>query len=348
VDTDKKYMQRCLQLAAMSSGTVAPNPMVGCVIVRNDTILAESYHIQYGGPHAEVNAISQIKDKEVLKQCTLYVNLEPCSHYGKTPPCADLIVSLGIPRVVTGMADPNPLVAGRGIAKLKEAGVEVINGIAEDECRWLNRRFVCFHEKHRPYVLLKWAQSLDGYIDKTRTEGEAPHINWISHEYTRILVHKWRSEEQAVMTGARTVLMDNPQLSVRDWAGPNPVRIVIDSKGSLPSSCRVFDTQAETWVFAPADKFYGANVRCIVTDFKGQYQAFILDTLYSNNIISVMIEGGSQTIAGFAAADLWDEARVFTGHHYFFGGVAAPRLLKGSLLKTEFIGEDLLATLINS
>ncbi len=338
-------MRRCLELSQNGQGKVAPNPLVGCVIVHNGLIIGEGFHNEFGGPHAEINALNSVVQKELLPQSTLYVNLEPCCHHGKTPPCTDRIISEGIRKVVIGMEDPFPKVAGKGIDILKQAGIEVETGILLDECQWLNRRFVRFYRSRRPYVILKWAQTLDGYIDKER-ESDEPKINWITDEKTRILVHKWRTEEQAVMIGGNTATKDNPRLTVRDWKGKNPVRVVIDNTGNLENTLHVFDKEAETLLFTPVLKSYGDHTRTIVTDFSKDALPFIFNTLYENNIQSVIVEGGRQLLTSVIEAGLWDEARIFTGNHYFYKGVEAPRI-SGGQYSTERMGNDVLAVIIN-
>jgi len=245
---DLKYMSRCLQLAQNGVGHVSPNPMVGAVLVCNDIIIGEGSHLRYGEAHAEPNAINAVKNKQLLAQSTLYVNLEPCSHYGKTPPCANLIVQSQIPRVVIGTLDPNPKVAGRGVEILRKAGVEVVVGVLEDECRELNKRFFIFQERNRPYVLLKWAQTADGFIDRNRTsKSELPLA--ISNETTKMLTHKMRSENQAILVGANTVLLDNPSLTVRNWSGRSPIRVAVDRLGRIPADYKILDGQITTIVF---------------------------------------------------------------------------------------------------
>jgi diaminohydroxyphosphoribosylaminopyrimidine deaminase/5-amino-6-(5-phosphoribosylamino)uracil reductase len=241
----EKYMRRCLELASLAGGKVAPNPMVGCVIVANDLIIGEGYHKNYGGPHAEVNTFERVDQKELLKDSTVYVSLEPCAHQGKTPPCADLLISSQVKRVVIGCRDSNPLVSGKGIERLKRAGIEVIEGVLEAECRLLNKRFFTFYERHRPYVVLKWAQTLDGYIDRVRGE-EKQGINWVSTEATKALVHKWRSEEQSILVGRNTIINDNPSLTVRAYDGPNPIRIVIDSQLQISGDLNIYSDEAPT------------------------------------------------------------------------------------------------------
>ena len=238
------YMKRCLDLAMLGLGDTAPNPMVGAVIVHNDTIIGEGFHEKFGSSHAEINALNSVTDRTLLKDSALYVNLEPCSHTGKTPPCADSIIEYGIPEVVTGMADPNPLVAGKGLRKLMDAGVKVINGVLGDQCFELNRRFVTFHVRKRPYIILKWAQTSDNFIDVLRDQPDIQQPTWISNEISRMVVHKWRSEEQAILVGTRTAQMDNPRLNVREWPGKSPVRLVIDRNLKLPKSLNLFDNRS--------------------------------------------------------------------------------------------------------
>jgi diaminohydroxyphosphoribosylaminopyrimidine deaminase / 5-amino-6-(5-phosphoribosylamino)uracil reductase len=341
----EQYMQRCLELAGNGLGRVAPNPLVGCVIVYDETIIGEGFHAAFGGPHAEINAINSVKSKDLLKKSTLYVNLEPCCHHGKTPPCADRIISEGIPSVVIGMQDPFPKVSGKGIDVLRKAGIHVESGILESECQWLNRRFIRFHTSQRPYIILKWAQTLDGFIDRER-DSEDPQINWITDENTRILVHKWRSEEQAVMIGAKTAVKDDPRLTIRDWTGKNPIRIVVDHEGDLSNQLHVFDDEAETMIFTEIDKVFGNKTRTILTDFSENALPFIFRTLYENDVQSVIIEGGRQLLTSVIEAALWDEARIFTGDRYFFKGVRSPDI-SGKVISSEHMGKDILVTMMN-
>jgi diaminohydroxyphosphoribosylaminopyrimidine deaminase/5-amino-6-(5-phosphoribosylamino)uracil reductase len=225
------FMKRCLELASKAEGMTYPNPMVGSVIVHEGKIIGEGFHLKAGGPHAEVNAINSVSDKSKLKDSTLYVNLEPCSHFGKTPPCADLIIANSVPRVVIGTLDTSEKVSGQGLSRLKNAGCEVITGVLEKECRRLNRRFFTFHEKNRPYITLKWAQSADGYLDMIRTSDQNTGPNWITGNPERVLVHRWRAGEQAILVGAGTLRVDNPKLNVREWTGNNPLRLVLSSSG---------------------------------------------------------------------------------------------------------------------
>lgn len=334
-----QFMRRCFDLAVNGLGYVAPNPMVGAVIVHNGCIIGEGFHRQYGGAHAEVNAIASVADKEILRQSTLYVNLEPCSHYGKTPPCADLIIRCGIPRVVIASEDPNPLVAGNGIRKLREAGVAVTVGVGDEEHRFLNRRFYCFQELKRPYVILKWAQSADGFIDIQRTPGMPVEPYWISGPLARKMVHQWRAVEPGILIGSTTAIKDNPQLTTRDWPGNSPLRVVIDPRGEVGGDCKVFDHAANTLVIGP--------VRPSVTGSHISYENIACDdtvvsktlhALYTRGISSVLVEGGAYTILQFVQHNLWDEVRIFTGSKPFGDGVEAPEIPligKGGTLVVE-------------
>jgi diaminohydroxyphosphoribosylaminopyrimidine deaminase/5-amino-6-(5-phosphoribosylamino)uracil reductase len=321
----EKFMRRCLELAALGKGNVAPNPMVGCVITVGDKIIAEGYHEFFGGPHAEVNAFSKIKDKELLSNAIVYVSLEPCSHFGKTPPCSDLLISSGVKCVVVGCRDSNPAVGGKGIEKLKRAGIEVIEGILEEECRILNKRFFTFHEKQRPYVVLKWAQTLDGYLDKVRDNNEHG-INWITAETTKSLVHKWRSEEQSILVGRNTIINDNPSLTVREYHGRNPIRIVIDSQLQISGDLNIYSNAAPTIVFNRVKNEQKENVEWVKISETSTSK--ILEELYKRGIYSVFVEGGSRTLQYFIIDNVWDEARVIVGNTKFSEGVKAPVMNK--------------------
>jgi diaminohydroxyphosphoribosylaminopyrimidine deaminase/5-amino-6-(5-phosphoribosylamino)uracil reductase len=326
----EKYMQRCIDLAKNGKGKVAPNPMVGSVVVYNDLIIGEGYHQYFGGPHAEVNAINSVKDKSLLPHSTLYVNLEPCAHSGKTPPCSDLIIAEKIKKVVIGISDPNSVVAGKGIQKLSDSGIEVVRDILKDECLELNKRFFTFHLHHRPYVILKWAQSRDGFIDIHRTPDTPIGPNWISNPVSRMLVHKWRSVEQAIMVGTNTVIFDNPSLDTRLWKGNSPVRVIPDRLGKIPDTAKVFDGKNKTIVFTEKFKENKINLEFVKIEFSKDTLPLILSYLYKNNIQSVLIEGGGKLIQSFIEAELWDEARVFKGHADFRSGIKAPQLLEKS------------------
>jgi diaminohydroxyphosphoribosylaminopyrimidine deaminase/5-amino-6-(5-phosphoribosylamino)uracil reductase len=319
-------MKRCLNLAGQGLGYTAPNPMVGSVIVHNGTIVGEGYHRVYGGPHAEVNAVAAVKDKSVLEASTLYVNLEPCSHSGKTPPCADMIIGAGIPEVVIGTTDPNPLVSGNGIRKLRQAGVKVISGVLQDDCQIINRRFFTFHGQKRPYIVLKWAQSDDGYIDVLRGSPGILHPTWISNEISRLLVHKWRSEEQSILVGTQTALLDNPRLNVREWPGNSPLRMVLDRNLRLPKTLHLFDNSMPTIVFNAVKEGHEDQTRYVRLDFTGNVLMPLLNFLFDQGIQSVLVEGGQKLINSFIMGNLWDEARVFTGRKHFGAGVHAPEI----------------------
>jgi diaminohydroxyphosphoribosylaminopyrimidine deaminase / 5-amino-6-(5-phosphoribosylamino)uracil reductase len=320
---DNLYMQRCLDLARNGVLHARPNPMVGCVVVHGDTIIGEGYHQKYGGPHAEVHAIRSVKDKEKLKSSTLYVSLEPCAHYGKTPPCADLIVENGIPNVVVGTLDPHSQVAGKGVEKLKKAGITVKTGVLEDACLELNHAFFTFHKKKRPYIILKWAESADGFIDKIRDKEDPIGPNWITNEKSRQLVHKWRAESQAIMVGANTIKKDNPGLDVRTWPGNNPLRVVIDQKGDLPNHARVFHDGIHSLVFSPKTCGSGFTEHVLLQKEEDAIEK-VLETLYSKNVISLFVEGGSKLLQQFINKGIWDEARVFRGQAWFNKGIDAP------------------------
>jgi diaminohydroxyphosphoribosylaminopyrimidine deaminase/5-amino-6-(5-phosphoribosylamino)uracil reductase len=321
----EKYMQRCLDIARNGFGRVSPNPMVGAALVHGDSIISEGYHRGYGLAHAEVEAIGRLQRKDLLPCCTLYVSLEPCCHVGKTPPCTELIIASKIPRVVVAAADPFHKVNGTGIQRLREAGVEVTLGVLEQEAREQNKRFFTFHEKRRPYIILKWAQSADGFIDICRTASEPPAS--ISGLQAHRLSHKWRTEEQAIMVGANTALMDNPRLTARLWSGKNPVRVVQDENNRLPRTLNVFNEESPTVVLNGNDA--------------GRW----MDELYERSIQSVLVEGGAKLLQRFIEADLWDEARIFTSPRKLLRGVAAPRISGVAQHETR-VGNDLLQTLI--
>ncbi len=328
MDVEKKedivFMGRCLELARKGAGWTAPNPMVGCILVAGGKIIGQGYHREHGGPHAEVNAINAVRDQDLLTRSTLYVNLEPCAHHGKTPPCADLILDKGIPRVVVGMRDPNTEVCGRGISRLRDHGVDVKVGIREEECLDLNRRFVTFHRNERPYIILKWAETKDGFIDRDRPMDEKGRINWITGLRERQLVHKWRSEEQAILVGTKTAVTDDPELTIRDWRGRQPLRLVIDRRGILPRNLKLLDGKFQTVVFSEKDLILDENVRLVKISQESDMLDGLLDYLYGIKIQSIIVEGGKRTLENFIVRNLWDEARVFTGNQHFGSGVRAP------------------------
>lgn len=334
-DTAQPFMKRALELAQLGGGSVSPNPMVGCVIVHDGKIIGEGYHQIYGGPHAEVHAINSVQNQELLKESTAYVTLEPCSHWGKTPPCANLLVEKGLKKVVIAATDSNPLVGGKGIEILKNAGIEVETGVLEREARWQNRRFFTQIEKQRPYVILKWAQTQDGFVAR-----EDFSSKWISGAQSRQLVHKWRAEEDAILVGKNTALYDNPRLDVRDWVGKNPVRIVLDSKLSLPDSLHLFDKSIPTICYNCVKSNSSENIEFVktCTDFS---VATLLEDLNFRRIQSLIVEGGSRILSQFISLGLWDEARMFTGSAKFEKGIAAP-ILNQNPTETLHIGEDIL------
>lgn len=324
---DTRYMHRCIQLAQKGRGAVSPNPMVGAVLVHEDKIIGEGYHREYGQAHAEVNAIASVKDKSLLKYATLYVSLEPCSHYGKTPPCAQLIIDSQIPNVVIGCLDPFPKVSGRGVRMLQEAGIRTKVGLLEQECLQLNKEFNKVQLAGRPYVYLKWAQSKDGFIDKARKDAnDLPTA--ISNDFTKLLVHKLRSEVDAIMVGTNTVLADNPSLTTRLWHGESPTRIVVDRTLRLPSDCNIYDHAVATIVFTEKEVAANPNVNLEYVQVKFDENIFqsILKVLKAKGINSMMIEGGAKLLQSVINANLWDEAFVEIGCEPFLEGVKAPTI----------------------
>lgn len=321
---DEKYISRCLQLARNGLQNTPPNPMVGAVIVHDDRIIGEGYHIRCGEAHAEVNAIRSVRDEHLLRESTLYVSLEPCSHYGKTPPCADLIIEKKIPRVVVGCQDPFPLVAGRGIEKLRQAGVEVKVGVLEEECQHLIRRFITFNTLHRPYITLKWAESADGFIDLCRTEGK-PVV--LSSPLTAMLVHKRRAEHDAILVGRRTALLDNPSLTTRHWYGKNPLRLVIDKDLTLSPHLHLFDGEAPTLVFTQKDEAPQLpNTNFVRLDFSCDIIPQMMKVLYQRKSQSLLVEGGSALLQSFIDSGTWDEAFVERSPLRLGDGVPAPTI----------------------
>ncbi|WP_018667577.1 bifunctional diaminohydroxyphosphoribosylaminopyrimidine deaminase/5-amino-6-(5-phosphoribosylamino)uracil reductase RibD [Bacteroides gallinarum] len=320
---EEKYMRRCIQLARNGMCNAAPNPMVGAVIVCDGKIIGEGYHVRCGEAHAEVNAIRSVKDPSLLKCSTIYVSLEPCSHYGKTPPCADLIIEKQIPRIVIGCRDPFSKVAGRGIQKLKDAGREVVTGVLEEECKNLIRRFITFHTLHRPYITLKWAESADKYIDYRRESG-TPVI--LSTPLTSMLVHKKRAEHSAIMVGTRTAELDNPSLTVRHWQGTSPVRIVLDRRQRLSPALHLFDGDVRTLVFTEKPKTAQANVEYIPIDFQRDILPQIMEYLYAQGLQSLLVEGGNILLQSFIDAGMWDEAFVEESPLKLLSGVKAPEM----------------------
>lgn len=319
------YMQRCLALAGIAVGFVAPNPMVGAVLVVEGQIIGEGYHRHYGHPHAEPNAINSVKDKSLLSKSTLYVNLEPCSHFGKTPPCANLIVQSGIPRVVIGTLDPNPKVAGRGVKILEEAGIDVVVGVLEPECKALNRRFFIYQEKKRPFILLKWAQTADGFLDRIRINNSELPLS-ISNNITQQLTHKMRSENQSILVSTNTVLLDNPSLTVRHWTGKNPIRIALDRQGLIPADYNLKNGKNQTLIFTSKPDTNSHNLEYLDHDFGKNSLPEIIQRIYQQGIHSVLVEGGAALLNSFIEAGLWDEANVEISSQIIENGVKAPGL----------------------
>ena len=343
---DLKFMRRCIDLASGAEGFTYPNPLVGSVIVHEGKIIGEGYHLKAGTDHAEVAAIKSVREKDKLSLSTLYVNLEPCSHHGKTPPCADLIIANSIRRVVAGTIDTNVKVSGEGIAKLRKAGVQVTTGVAEEECRRLNRRFFTFHEKKRPYITLKWAQSADGYIDILRSEDHRVEPTWITGKPERSLVHKWRTEEESILVGGGTVRADNPRLNVRDWKGNNPLRLLLSSSGNIDKESSLLADGEKTVVFTNSTEHDFPNAIKIRLDHKMPACRQIVQYLYDSGKQSLFIEGGEQVLNHFISNGLWDEARIFSGEKYFEGGVPAP-LLNGKLFSKTLFSSSLLEIYLN-
>lgn len=342
------YMQRCFQLAAFGKGLVAPNPLVGAVLVHNEEIIAEGFHHKFGGPHAEVVALQNMNDAALLKNSILFVNLEPCSHFGKTPPCADLIIEKQIGQVVIANQDPFPQVNGSGIEKLKAAGIKVITGVLENEGRFLNRTFFNFHEKKMPWVILKWAETNDGFIAPL-PENKNERVTLISNQESRTLVHQWRSEESAIMIGMKTLLSDNPYLNSRLVKGKNPVRIVLGNSEVLPTDLNIFEdknTPVLIYNFSIAEK--KGNAEWIKLEKNELVLNQLLHDLYKRGLNSVIVEGGTITLSSFIHAGLWNEARVFKAPHSIGSGIAAPKLPNAKLLTNQAIGSDRLSCIINT
>ena len=337
-------MWRCLELARLGGGYTAPNPMVGAVLVYEDRVIGEGYHQVYGQAHAEVNCVNSVaaEDVPLISRSTMYVSLEPCAHFGKTPPCADLVIRMRIPKVVVGCRDPFPQVNGKGIEKLLAAGVEVRVGVLEAECMELNRRFFTFNTLHRPYIVLKWAQSSNGRIAGAGlvNSREVRERVFISNEYTNRLVHKWRSEEAAILVGTRTALADDPSLTVRLWSGPDPIRLVIDKELTLPASLKLFDGKVRTIVFNMVKHEEVGNLSYYQLANDSSLVHQICQALYQLKIQSVLVEGGARLLQSFIDEGYWDEARVITNNELELpGGLPAP-LLSGVKGRDEFLFSD--------
>lgn len=348
---DEMYMRRCLHLASCGVGGTSPNPAVGAVIVCDGRIIGEGYHIRAGEPHAEVNAVRSVKETDIklLSSSTMYVSLEPCSHYGKTPPCAELIISCAIPRVVIAVRDANAQVNGGGIARLRSAGVDVVVGVLRDEAYDVNKNFFTNHTLARPRVILKWAESADGYIDFHRSSSAEPPAQ-LSNALSRVLVHKLRSRCDAILVGTRTALLDNPSLDVRYWGGRSPLRLVIDRKGVLPASLKLFDGSRHTIIFTQAEipgKF-AANVEQVVLDFSFDVLSQILSFLHTRKVGSLLVEGGSRLLQSFLDAGLWDDVRVETNPSLFLNdGVPSPVMSGGVCVEKRNFAGNKIATFVS-
>jgi len=336
-DIDEQMMKRCLRLAKNGLGMTYPNPMVGCVIVHNKKIIGEGWHRKAGEAHAEVIAVNTVRNKKLLNESELYVSLEPCAHHGKTPPCSDLIIQHNFKRVIVGAIDPNSKVRGLGIEKMRSAGLQVKTDVLEKECSELNKRFFCFHQNKRPYIILKWAQTADGFMAP-----ENAKQRWISNVYSKQLVHLWRSQEQAILVGYNTAKIDNPQLNLRHWSGNPPVRLVIDRDLSLDKQLYLFDKTQPTFVFSAVKSTERTDV--IPLNFDELLEESILNELYKSGIQSVIIEGGRRTLDGFVHKHLWDEARVLSSTVEWGSGIKAPKI-GGKLISQKEIGGDMLKIL---
>lgn len=332
-----KYMLRAFELARLGIGNTSPNPMVGCVIVYGDRIIGEGFHQKCGAPHAEVNAINDVKEKELLKKATVYVSLEPCSHHGKTPPCAESLVKHCVKKVVIANVDPNPLVAGKGINILKNAGIEVTTGIMAEEGLELNKRFFKSIQQKRPFIILKWAQTSDGFIARGNFDSK-----WISNKYSRKLVHKWRSEEDSILVGKNTAKYDDPTLSVRDWIGNDPLRIVMDHNLVLSKKLNLFNGKIPTVCYNTQKSYSKKNLEFVKLS-QDKFLAELLTDLHKREIRSLMVEGGAGTINAFIKEGFWDEARVFTAPVSFGSGIKAPILLDAKFYGKEEIEGDTLS-----
>ena len=337
-----EFMQRALQIAQFGLGSVAPNPMVGCVIVHQNKIISEGWHMHYGGPHAEVNALLTINNPLILKEAEMYVSLEPCSHYGKTPPCANRIIEVGIPKVFIAMEDPNPLVKGKGIARLKEAGIQVETGFLEKEAGFINRRFICFIQKKRPYIILKWAETNDGFIDIERNRNEIGSFR-ITSAIADQQVHKWRTEESAILIGSKTGFTDNPKLTARHFPGKHPVRVVLDKNLEVPHTHYIRDNSTRTIIFNQLQNRTKSLIEEVQLDFNKPILNDVLAYLHSTGIQSVIVEGGAHTIQTFYNEGLWDEIRIIKSPDNLIRGKKAPQLNEGLSWHYSNLGRDLLS-----
>lgn len=346
--THETFIRRCIQLAYNGLGNTYPNPLVGCVIVYNDKIIGEGWHQKAGENHAEINAIESVKDKELLKNSTLYVNLEPCSHFGKTPPCDSAIIQHKIPEVIVGTQDIHSKVNGIGILHLQQAGIEIKTGILEEECKQLNKRFFTFHQKKRPYIILKFAQTVDGFLDKIRNvvnHNEAASTA-ISNGFSSQLVHKWRSEENAILVGTNTVIKDNPKLNIRHWKGNEPYKIIIDKELKINNNYAIFN-QEKVIIFNAIKEINNENIDYVQIDFSKEILPQLVEKLYEKNIQSVVVEGGKNVLEQFIRLNLWDEARIITAlNKRFHSGIEAPKI-SGKVINTLSILDDYIEWISN-
>ncbi len=338
---DELLMHRCLQLASLGGGYVSPNPMVGAVVVYENKIIGEGYHKVYGQAHAEPNAINAVEDKTLLKNSTLYVSLEPCCHWGKTPPCADFVVKSGIRKVVICNSDPNPKVSGGGVKILKDAGIEVISGVLEKEGRELNKRFFSRHEKNRPYIILKWAQTLDGFMDIER-KNESKEDYWITNDALKVWVHRQRAIEDCILVGKNTIINDNPHLNIRYYNGPNPIRMTIDKDLTIPINRFFFDNSQKTVVFNSKKDYIEGETTYVKLDFSKNVLTQIIHYIYSNiKTSSLIVEGGKFTLESFIKENLWDEATVLVGNKNFYKGLLSPKeLIENKISNKIYFGSD--------
>lgn len=338
---DKVWMNRCLELARLGEGLVAPNPLVGSVVVYDGRIIGEGWHRKFGGNHAEVNAIESVKNKSLLPYSILYVNLEPCSHFGKTPPCANLLIKYKIPKVVIGMVDPNPQVAGKGVELLRNAGVEVVLDVLNEEAVLLNKRFIKYHLQKKPYVVLKWAQTQNGMLSpdaKKMSKQDFERERHITGFLVQKLVHKWRTVEDAIMVGTNTALTDNPALDARAWVGKNPVRVIIDNNLRLPRDLKIFSQNQRTLIFNSTKNEVFENLQFVKIDFLGNWFSELLSCLYEMKIQSLIIEGGAHLLHSILEGDLWDEAIVFYSPKHISKGIQAPSIYGKIIQQQEFDG----------
>ena len=332
------FMKRCIELASKGIGYTYPNPLVGSVIVHNNKIIGEGYHAKYGESHAEVNAINSVGNKELLKESTLYVNLEPCNHHGKTPPCTEAIINNNIKRIVIGSKDPNRLVNGSGIDKLKSNGCDVVVGVMEVECSDLNKRFFIYHKHKRPYIILKWAESKDGFISPLKSNQSPRKVNWISGEDSKKLTHKWRSEEHSILVGVQTIVDDNPLLTTRFVHGKNPIRFVLDPNSRIPIDSKVLSETSKTIILSKKENN-------LIPDYTKSLSfeniQLIIESLHDMKIQSVLIEGGTKTINHFLNNDLWDSIRVFKSNKNIKSGIKSPNVDLLKFSKSQ-VGDDIL------